>query len=114
MDELRRAWSFPGSSIYLNYNWREIKKYCEKNQIDVTKESILRFIETNRSSNLKAENGTNLKSSHISKNFALRPRFFSQIHSDVFFLSGKRSYNTAMRYILIISCALDHVDKIAN
>lgn len=108
MDELRRAWFFPGSSIYLNYNWREIKKYCEKNQIDVTKESILRFIETNRSSNLKAENGTNLKSSHISKNFALRPRFFSQIHSDVLFLSGKRSYKTTMRYILIISCALSN------
>ena len=108
MDELQRAWFFPGSSIYLNYNWREIKKYCEKNQIDVSKESILKFIETNRSSNLKAENGTNLKGSHISKNFALRPRFFSQIHSDVFFLSGKRSYNTNMRYILIIACALSN------
>ena len=94
IEELKTAWLKPGSDIYLSQNWREIKKYCEKYDIDLEKKAILKFIESNRSSELKVENG-NEKIRQVSTQFVYRPRFFSQIHGDIFMLTKKRSYNTA-------------------
>lgn len=105
-DELKKAWISPGSPIYLSKNWKEISNYCAQNNIDLSKNNILKFLELRQSSLLRYDDRSKRKISETGKAFVLRGKFFSQLHGDHLMLSKKFSYGTALRYIMIIVCQL--------
>ena len=106
MDELEKAWVSPGSSIYLSKNWKEISNYCMQKNINLSKRSILKFLELRQSSLLRYDDRSKRKISEIGKAFVHRGKFFSQLHGDHIMLSKKFSYGTSLKYIMIIICQL--------
>ena len=52
LKELKKAWVQPESGIYLSKNWRQLKSYCDKNGIEISKEDIHKFIELQNTSDV--------------------------------------------------------------
>ena len=104
--ELEKAWNFPESPIYLSKNWKEINKYCERNNINLSKNRILKFLENRKSSGIRYDDSNSHKIAQTGKAFVLRGKFFSQLHGDHLMLSKKFSYGSSLRNVMIIICAL--------
>ena len=103
---LSAAWKNKDSPIFFSKNVKEIIKYTRQNGIDISKTDIKRFLERQRSSNVLPASASRVKIAQTGKSFLLEPRFFSQLHGDIFFLTKNRKYNTSKRKIMIIVCAL--------
>lgn len=113
MEKLKNAWTDSNSDIFHNKNVNDIKDFCFQNGIDISKKEIKTFLDGTESGNIKFENVNNKQVSEVSKEFTLRGKFFSQLHTDVIHLSKKMKYNTNMRYLVVLICALSKYTLLA-
>ena len=102
MDVLQRAWNEEGGPIFLSRNWRYIKKYLADHGKTLAKDVIEKFLEKQKSIQVRYKNVSNRKLKETSKSFLRRPRFFASLQGDLIFLSPKISYGTPKKYVMII------------
>lgn len=106
LKELKKAWVQPESGIYLSKNWRQLKSYCDKNGIEISKEDIHKFIELQNTSDVSYDNRSKRRIAQLGKNFVFRGKLFSQLHGDVMVMKPGRNYGTAYKFLLIVQCQL--------
>ena len=104
--KLLSAWNDKKSPIFHSKHLKDIYDFSLRNNLDLKKREIKRFLELRNSADVTYEDGNQKKQSEISKSFNLRPRFFSQLHGDVMYLSRKYEYRTNLKFVFLIVCAL--------
>ena len=104
--KLLRAWQDKNSPIYHSKKLKDLYDFSLRNDLNLNKKEIKRFLELRNSADVTYEDGNQKKISDVSKSFVLRGRYFSQIHGDIMHLSKKYAYGSKMKYILLIVCAL--------
>ena len=103
---LLSAWNDKTSEIFHSKKIKDIYDFSLRNDLKLSRREIKRFLELRNSADVTFEDGNKKKQSEISKSFNLRAKFFSQLHTDIMYLSRKYQYGTKHKFILLITCAL--------
>ena len=104
--KLLRAWQDKNSPIYHSKKLKDLYDFSSRNDLNLNKKEIKRFLELRNSADVTYEHGNQKKISELSKSFVLRGKYFSQLHGDIMHLSKKFAYGSKLKYILLIVCAL--------
>ena len=113
-NELLKAWKNGDSPIYLELNIERLWDYCKRNGIKLTKEELKAFTESQYTSDIQYERSSKIKISQLAKSYTFRPKFFSQLHLDVFYLAKDRKYGTSSRKVMLVTCQLTRYTFLIN
>ena len=96
----------PKSEIFLSKDWKTIKHYFWKRNIELKKKDILNYLETNKSALQLYNTSSRKKIAEFGKTFTGPQKFFSSLHADLLTLSKLRKYKTKAKHILLCVCYL--------
>ena len=103
---LRHSLQNPKSEIFLSKDWKTIKRYFWNRNINLKKNDILNYLETNKSSLQLYNTSSRRKIAEFGKTFTGPQKFFSSLHADLLTLSKLRKYKTKAKHILLCVCYL--------